>query len=233
MNKQPRAAFVTVRVAGRRVVRLARRGRGMIAGVSPGSWMSEQDDEGQLLERLEEAASGESSVRQLRRRYDLLRRDYEVLLDRLSELEERVVTQPSTEPHDATSQPAAPQVPPPAEGWGLLQQVTAPLQRLREEYLAAISAMQQIVGGLDGLARGAMKGQHSASGEPQAPPNPVVESPNGEHPNQVEVTVDVEGSGFGDLLDFQEQLSSLPSVARVSIQAIDSERASFVVELEG
>ena len=51
-----------------------------------------QHDEGEnlLLGRLREATSGESSVRQLRQRYDALRADYEVLLDRLAELEERL-----------------------------------------------------------------------------------------------------------------------------------------------
>jgi hypothetical protein len=44
--------------------------------------------------------------------------------------------------------------------------------------------------------------------------------------------VDVKGSGFGALLDFQERLSSLSGVSRVSISAIDNERATLVVELE-
>jgi hypothetical protein len=44
--------------------------------------------------------------------------------------------------------------------------------------------------------------------------------------------VEVRGGGFGELLDFQERLSSLPGVARVSISTIDNERASLVVELE-
>ncbi|MEP6871150.1 MAG: hypothetical protein ABI939_04790, partial [Anaerolineaceae bacterium] len=46
------------------------------------------------------------------------------------------------------------------------------------------------------------------------------------------VHVDVRGQGFGELLDFQERLSSLDGVARVSINAIDTERATLVVELE-
>ena len=40
------------------------------------------------------------------------------------------------------------------------------------------------------------------------------------------------GPGFGELLDFQERLSTLEGVARVSINAIDTERATLVVELE-
>jgi uncharacterized protein involved in exopolysaccharide biosynthesis len=43
-----------------------------------------------ILERLRESASGDAAVRQLRRRYDSLRSDYEQLLDRLGELEERI-----------------------------------------------------------------------------------------------------------------------------------------------
>jgi hypothetical protein len=42
----------------------------------------------------------------------------------------------------------------------------------------------------------------------------------------------VKGSGFGELLDFQERISNLTGVSRVSISAIDNERATLVVELE-
>ncbi len=44
--------------------------------------------------------------------------------------------------------------------------------------------------------------------------------------------VDVNGSGFGELLDFQERLSEMNGVSRVSISAIDSDRATLVVELD-
>jgi len=188
--------------------------------------MPEQDDEDLLLERLEEATSGESSMRQLRRRYDLLRRDYEVLLDRLSELEERMAATPQPAP---TAEPArAP------AGFGLVEALMAPLARLREEYAAAASAMQEIVGGLDTLTRSGMKGQRGSAQAQAEPPTfrELGESERVSNGEQVSVAVDVQGSGFGDLLDFQEQLSSLPGVARVSIRAIDSEQASFVVELE-
>jgi len=49
---------------------------------------NEPDDA--ILERLKEAASGDAAVRQLRRRYDLLKQDYERLLDRLGDLEDRL-----------------------------------------------------------------------------------------------------------------------------------------------
>jgi hypothetical protein len=45
------------------------------------------------------------------------------------------------------------------------------------------------------------------------------------------VQVDVKGEGFGNLLDFQEKLSNVPGVQRVSINAIDNDRATLVVEL--
>ena len=59
--------------------------------------MSEQGNgpEDFLLERLNEAASGDAAVRALRRRYDMLRNDYENLLDRLGELEDRLNAAPT------------------------------------------------------------------------------------------------------------------------------------------
>lgn len=174
-----------------------------------------------ILERLQESASGDAAVRQLRRRYDLLRQDYERLLDRLGELEERL-----NEAASATS-PATPQLP------GLAEAIAAPLLKLRDDYLSALSSIQSVVTGLEGLASG-FKGQHVASGAPASRPAP--EPMPGDQPGAEakvhKVQVDVKGSGFGDLLDFQERLSSLGGVTRVSISAIDNERATLVVELD-
>jgi hypothetical protein len=178
-----------------------------------------------ILERLQESASGDAAVRQLRRRYDLLRQDYERLIDRLGELEDRL--------NDAEAAPQTPAIQLP----GLAEAIAAPLMRLRDEYLAAVSGIQNVVSGLEGLASG-FKGQHTAAGTPSAPaPADSVggEASAGEEPRPPrahKVQVDVRGSGFGDLLDFQERLSSLGGVARVSINAIDNERATLVVELE-
>jgi hypothetical protein len=170
-----------------------------------------------ILERLQESASGDVAVRQLRRRYDSLRQDYEALLDRLGELEERL--------NEAATAPVvqAPQLP------GLADAISAPLMKLRDDYLAALASIQTLVTGLEGLATG-LKGQHSAQGTPlPATPAP---SPGVGEPEVQKVHVEVKGSGFGDLLDFQERLSSLGGVARVSINAIDNERATLVVELD-
>ena len=45
-----------------------------------------------LLERLRESATGDAAVRQLRRRYDILRHDYESLIDRLMELRTALIS---------------------------------------------------------------------------------------------------------------------------------------------
>ncbi|GMV85798.1 MAG: hypothetical protein AMXMBFR80_16530 [Dehalococcoidia bacterium] len=179
-----------------------------------------------LLERLQEAASGDAAVRQLRRRYDLLREDYERLLDRLGELEDRLneAAERATQPAPATTFSS-----------GLADAIAAPLLRLRDDYLAAIASIQSVVTGLEGLASG-FKGQHTAAGrpEPQAfpaeTPEPAQQPPPSARPARIHL--DVKGSGFGELLDFQERLSQLGGVARVSINAIDNERATLVVELK-
>jgi hypothetical protein len=46
------------------------------------------------------------------------------------------------------------------------------------------------------------------------------------------VHIDLRGSGFGELLDFQERLSAVQGVSRVSINAIDADRATLIVDLE-
>lgn len=177
-----------------------------------------------LLERLNEAASGDAAVRALRRRYDMLRNDYEGLLDRLGELEERL----------ADSRPSMTGVEqaPAGVSTSIAEAITAPLLRLRDEYLAAAGSIQTVVGGLEGLAAG-FKGQH----KPAPVPPPPVASDAGEpapdsEPRTRKTQIEVKGSGFGELLDFQERLSQVPGVSRVSISAIDNERATLVVELE-
>lgn len=189
------------------------------------------DDE-RLLERLKEAVSGDQSMRRLRRRYDSLREDYEGLLDRLADIEQRIELsdaldeeqQPETRRTPGAGLPSAP-----AAG-RLTDSLLAPLMQLREEYIAAATSIQAIVGGLDTLAAGAMKGQKPAHSAPEERPGPVREEAPA-RPRSVQV--DVKGEGFGNLLDFQEKLSTLEGVARVSISAIDNDRATLVVELEG
>lgn len=179
-----------------------------------------------LLERLQEAASGDAAVRQLRRRYDLLREDYERLLDRLGELEDRL--------NEAAERATGP-VPASTFSSGLAEAIAAPLLRLRDDYLAAVASIQSVVSGLEGLASG-FKGQHTATGRPETQAYPAGTPDQAERPpapaRPTRIHVDVKGSGFGELLDFQERLSQLGGVARVSINAIDNERATLVVELE-
>lgn len=191
---------------------------------------TEGSDSGDLLlERLRQSASADPAVRQLRRRYDLLRHDYEMLIDRLGELEDRLATAaaPPVEP----PQPAQPPAPRAAGGEvaesTVREGLVAPLLRLRDDYLTAAGGIQAIIAGLDSLAAAAFKGQRPApaSGQQAAPP----ERP-GLKPARVQV--EAKGGGFGELLDFQERLATLPGIARISINAIDNERASLVVELE-
>lgn len=187
-----------------------------------------------LLERLKQSASGDAAVRQLRRRYDLLRHDYELLIDRLGELEERLAGSPGL-PGEAGPAPDAPAerraTGPAEQGEPTLSEgLVAPLLKLRDEYLTAASALQSIVQGLDGLAAAAFKGQRAS-----APAAIEEEQVRAERPRlkPTRIQVDVKGGGFGELLDFQEQIAGLPGVARVSINAIDNERATLVVQLEG
>jgi len=186
-----------------------------------------------LLERLNEAASGDSAVRQLRRRYDLLRHDYERLLDRLGELEDRL--------DDAAKEAARPAAAPSPVAESIAEAIAAPLLKLREDYLSAVRGIQTVVTGLEGLASG-FKGQHGPpqGTAPAPPPEPKATSaeaspdvdpePSGKRVQKLQV--DVKGSGFGELLDFQERLSHVGGVSRVSISAIDNERATLVVELD-
>lgn len=188
--------------------------------------MSEQGNgpEDFLLERLNEAASGDAAVRALRRRYDMLRNDYENLLDRLGELEDRLNAAPTPTPET----PAGP------VSLSIAEAIAAPLLRLRDEYLAAAGSIQTVVGGLEGLASG-FKGQHPSprpAGAPHESPAEAGPTVPAEPPRPQKTQIEVTGSGFGELLDFQERLSQVPGVSRVSISAIDNERATLVVELE-
>jgi hypothetical protein len=161
----------------------------------------EEPADERLLERLREAASADPSVRQLRQRYEDLRRDYETLLGRLADLEGRLSSE-------------APPRPP-----TLSEQLMAPLLRLRDEYVQALEDLRTVVTALEGIAAGTLKGQHAAaaSGESSLKPR--------------RVAVETSGSGFGSLLDFQERLSALDGVVRVTISTIDQQRATFIVEL--
>ena len=131
---------------------------------------------------------------------------------------------------DRAAQPPAPTTP---FASTLADAIAAPLIRLRDDYLAAVASIQSVVTGLEGLASG-FKGQHTSAGrsagEAAAATTPPERTAN--HARPAKIHLDVKGSGFGELLDFQERLSQLGGVARVSINAIDNERATLVVELD-
>jgi len=200
------------------------------------------DGDDLILARLRESAAGDPAVRQLRRRYDMLRGDYEQLLDRLGELEDRLNAQAL-----ATRSPLAASNPEQTLSAQLSDVLLAPLLKLRDEYVTAAARITALVSGLETLAQGSFKGQRStsetqlatppaepgaapASGDANSPPTSGPGTHGGASSKRLQV--DVRGQGFGELLDFQERLSSLEGVARVSINAIDTERATLVVELE-
>ena len=182
----------------------------------------DDDPEDRLLGRLHEATGSDAALRRLRRRYDQLREDYEGLLDRLGDLEERAEAGEEGGPEGGASFPA-----PAARDWlsEVMPQLLAPLAHLREQYEAAVQGLQQVVDGLSGLAAGAMKGQHGPGRIRQ--PEEARQAGRPRH-----FQVEVKGKGFGELLDFQERISGIEGVARVSIHGIDSERATFIVELD-
>ncbi len=178
----------------------------------------EYEGDDPLLRRLRENAQGDSAVRQLRRRYDLLREDYERLVDRLVELEDGLAE---------STRPTPPRAPGDGGAMSLTQQLLAPLFELRDGYIEALTSLQEVVKGLDSMAAGMMKGQHPApAGSPESPVRAAAGRPRPR-------TVDVEthGRGFGEMLDFQERLSALPGVTRVSIQSAGNDRATYIVEL--
>jgi len=200
------------------------------------------------LGRLPGAPEGDVALRQLRRRYEQLRRDYENLLDRLGEIEDRLAEPPVAGPAERAALPSTPAA--------LELAIADPLIRLRDEYTSAAARIQGIIAGLERITAGAMKGQHATTRAPVAPSAPTEESPTTaavpvetppapepqpaspnpprdgvEEPRPRKVSVEVHGKGFGELLDFQEKLSSVPGVSRVSINAIDAERATLIVEL--
>jgi len=192
--------------------------------------MSKRDDGAPFAGRMKEPAEGDPSMRRLRRRYDQLREDYEELLDRLADLEERIAERDAAV---MSSQSLEQSLSLPIDAPGgvlaeLIPHLVAPLARLREEYEATLGGLQTIVEGLNSLAAGAMKGQRGGGAVATAEPGLAPGRETG-RPRQLQV--EVKGKGFGELLDFQERITSIEGVARVSIHGIDSERATFIVEL--
>jgi hypothetical protein len=90
----------------------------------------------------------EDALRQLRRRYDDLRSDYEALLERLADLETKA------QEAEATAQPLR---------FGMFEQLLSPLTALRDEYVETLGDLERLVGGIEDLLPRGMKGQRPAS----------------------------------------------------------------------
>ncbi|MDZ7728092.1 MAG: hypothetical protein U5Q44_07790 [Dehalococcoidia bacterium] len=201
----------------------------------------------------EAQGAADVAMRQLRRRYESLRGDYEQLLDRLGELEARM-EQPGSTP---APEPGAARL-----GEQVQRAILSPIYSLRDEYAAAAAEMQSLATSLESVARGAFKGQHPAA-QPTAPapgmeqrsreaapppppppepprpePEPAPTAPAPEQPERRRDTgpqtahIEVASPNLGTLLDFQERLSRIEGVARVSMSQVTAERAMLVVELE-
>ncbi len=202
----------------------------------------------------EAQGAADVAMRQLRRRYESLRDDYEQLLDRLGELEARM-EQPGAAP---APEPGAARL-----GEQVQRAILSPIFTLRDEYAAAAAEMQSLATSLEGVARGAFKGQHPAqTAAPAAgmeersreaappPPPPAPPEPPEPEPEPVPAAappeqsqrrrdtgpqtthIEVASPNLGTLLDFQERLSRIEGVARVSMSQVTAERAMLVVELE-
>ncbi|MCC6386149.1 MAG: hypothetical protein IT302_02065 [Dehalococcoidia bacterium] len=165
--------------------------------------MPEEQDRESLLGRLHEATSAEAALRQLRRRYEQLQLEYDSLASRLSGLE------------------SAAGVSALGTGSSLAEALREPLRRMLDEYTIARAQADAIIEGLRGLAL--VESETSAAPEPAA--QPVASS------GTSRVSVRVGGNDLGALLDFQERLSDLPGVARVSIETAGSGASSLMVEL--
>jgi hypothetical protein len=167
------------------------------------------------------------NVSHWRERYELLRLEHDTIVRRLAEIEAEQSNRFAGSRF--APQRAAYSVPSP-EYVSVAEAVVAPLLRLRDEYMGAVGKIDTVVGGLEGLAAGAFHDSRTARTAPPAfEPPPTTPSPR-QKPNRVQV--DVRARGFGELLDFQERLSDMKGVASVSVNAIDSERATLTVELE-
>ena len=190
------------------------------------------------------ARAGDPELRQLRRRYEALRDDYEDLVERLADVEAQLRRPPQEETR--SPDPSAP-----AEG-SLREQVrhvvSMPWFQLRDEYAQTADDLQTIIRDMDELAGRAFKGQHGPRHtsehdheEQERRPHPLRHSQEheGDHgfasrgPRRARmVEVQVHSLNLGALLDFQERLSNLPEVARVSMSQVNEDRAMLIVELE-
>lgn len=182
-------------------------------------------DDDTLFERLQEATGADPTLRQIRRRYDDLRADYERLIDRLEDLEAHLEASRRAQAAQPVNTGAA------TQAGSLTESLTSPLYRLRDEYASALAGIQDIIEGLSDLAHGAFKGQRDSTGR-TAPPTRAEPPPPVNAGGLKRVEVEVRGRGHAAMLGFQERLKAMPGVRRASISAIDDERATLVVELQ-
>lgn len=168
--------------------------------------------------RPQASGSGGESLQSLRERYDELRGEYEALLSRIEEAEATARLQ---RPSTATFRSEV----------GRLAE--APLLTLKAEYESTADDLLGLARSVDALISRSMKGQHGAApardGGTQQHSPPQSAAPG----ERVRVDVEVRGSSLGELLDFQEQMSKLPGVRRVSMSEVHPDRARLLVELDG
>lgn len=157
--------------------------------------------------------------RQLRRRYESLRDDYDELLDRLTEVEGRLhrAEQPSVDVPATRALASA-----------IAEAIGAPLFALRDEYVQAAQELTSLAEAVNQLGWRTFKGQRG----PTAADNGGADRPETSPPIRTTVEVQVDSGNLGMLLDFQEQVAQLPCVARVSLSQVREDRATLTVELQ-
>lgn len=184
-----------------------------------------------------------AAFEQLQRRYEALRDDYDSLLERLAAGEAQGGPVQSPTPGRLQGQPGNIR----AE---VRRVVAAPWYQLQQEYAATIRDLERLVADMDAFAArsfGALKGQRGPGTTSAAGPDPESRpgARNREEPEPIArdevatrsprptpVQVQVHSPNLGALLDFQERLTQLDEVARVSMSQVNEDRAVLVVELE-
>jgi hypothetical protein len=191
----------------------------------PDRMMMANDEPGWNDADVEAEGPGDTAFRQLRQRYESLRHDYEELLDRLGDVEQRLLDAQRASAERGTIMPGSLRT----ESREFL---LAPIGRLRDDYLMIADDLITIANSLNDLTARAMKGQRGST--PTPPRSPSEPTPQPQHTSSSEpqrVSLHVQSGGLGHLLDFQEQLSRLPGVDRVSISQVNEDRAVLTVEL--
>jgi hypothetical protein len=183
--------------------------------------------------------AADAAMRKWRRRYEALRDDYEDLLDRIEELESRLEADDADDNADGRGNATRP-------GSSTLraevrQVVAAPWFVLRQEYAEAAQDIQSLVSEMDAFAHRSFKGQRGTTGDAGPPasnaqatagPAAAEEARDARQPRE-SAHVQVHSPNLGALLDFQERLTSLPEVARVSMSQVNEDRAVLIVDLDG